>query len=117
VLDRFAEQWFKTELLQQRYGEFSGKLRFDIAPGSVIKIKAPTENMPQLSDNTDMIATVVQVSFSINAENANAGTAFSVSHIRSPAENDDRLIAGSDTPPLYNERWAGGPLSSKIKYT
>jgi hypothetical protein len=117
VLDRFAEQWFKTELLQQRYGEFSGKLRFDVAPGSVIKIKAPTENMPRLSDNTDMIATVVQVSFSINAENATAGTAFSVSHIRSPAENNDRLIAGSDTPPLYNERWSGGPLSSKIKYT
>lgn len=117
VLDRFAEQWFKTELLQQRYGEFSGKLRFDVAPGSVIKIKAPTKNMPMLSDNTDMIATVVQVSFSINAENATSGTAFSVSHIRSPAENDDRLIAGSNTPPLYNERWSGGPLSSKIKYT
>lgn len=109
LLDKFAEQWYKNEVLQQRYGEMSGKLRFDIAPGSTIKIKAARKTMPALTDHVDMIATVVKVSFVINAEQASAGTAFTLSNIRSEFENDNPLLT-SDKPAIYEKGWAGGPL-------
>ncbi len=119
LFNRYAEHWYKTELLQQRYGEMSGKLRFDIAPGSVVKIKAPRKNMPKLPDNVDLIATVVQVSFVINAEQANAGTSFSLAHIRTDKENDNTKIGGSSDggeTPLYSQGWPGGPLAKELKW-
>lgn len=110
LLDRFAEHWYKHEFLQNRYGELSGKLRFDIAPGSIVKIEAPKRTMPELADNkTDMIGMVAQVSFVINAELANAGTAFSLTNLRSELEDKDPLKT-SKLPPLYADKWAGGPL-------
>lgn len=112
LANRLAEQWYKTDLLQQRYGEFSGKLRFDIAPGSIVKIKAPQRSMPMLADSkTDMIGMVAQVSFVINAELANAGTAFSLANLRSDTEDKNPLIT-KDMPPLYESKWGGGPLAT-----
>lgn len=109
VLSIFAEHWYKTELMQQRYGEMSGKLRFDIAPGSTVKIKAPTKTMPMLSDKLDMVASVAKVSFVINSESAQAGTSFTLTNIRSVREDKDELKT-SPLPPLYAAGWAGGPL-------
>jgi hypothetical protein len=113
----FAEHWYKNEVLQARYGEFSGKLRFDIAPGSTVKIKPPTKNMPMLPDNIDMYGMVTRVSFVINAERAQAGTAFAISHLRTEKENNDKKITGSITnneTPIYGKKWKGGPLVSNI---
>lgn len=117
ISDRFAEHWYKTELLQSRYGEMSGKLRFDIAPGSIIKIEPAKNVMRDLPDNDiNMYATVVQVSYAINAEQAQAGTSFSLAHIRTEAENNDpalttcEMCGGVNRPPLYNNAWKGGPL-------
>jgi hypothetical protein len=117
ISDRFAEHWYKTELLQARYGEMSGKLRFDIAPGSIIKIEPPVHVMRELPDNSiNMYATVVQVSYAINSEQAQAGTSFSLAHIRTEAENNDtqvttcEMCGGGNRPPIYNKAWKGGPL-------
>lgn len=112
LANRLAEQWYKNDLLQQRYGEFSGKLRFDIAPGSMVRLKAPQRSMPMLADSkTDMIGMVAQVSFVINAELANAGTAFSITNLRSDTEDKNPLIT-KDLPPLYGNKWGGGPLAT-----
>lgn len=109
ILDVFAEHWYKNEVLQQRYGELSGKLRFDIAPGSTIKIEAPKRAMPGL-EQPDMIAMVAQVSFVINAERTNAGTSFSLTNLRTVKEDQDDLKT-SPLPPMYKQKWAGGPLA------
>lgn len=114
LLDVFAEHWYKSEFLQQRYGELSGKLRFDIAPGSIVKIEAPRSVMPMLPDNTDMVGMVAQVSFVINAELANAGTSFSLTNIRSIDEDKEELKTAR-LPPMYKKEWAGGPLSILAK--
>jgi hypothetical protein len=116
IADRFAEHWYKSELLQQRYGEMSGKLRFDIAPGSIVKIEPPEHVMTALPDSKiNMYATVVQVTFAINSEQAQAGTSFSLAHIRTEDENNDTKlttceVCGSNRPPLYLKPWKGGPL-------
>jgi hypothetical protein len=94
-------------VLSQRYGEMSGKLRFDIAPGSIIKIKEP--DLRTASEVTTYAA-VTHVSFVINAEQHTAGTSFTLLNLRSELENNDELYT-SEKPPLYPDgKWVGGPL-------
>lgn len=114
VIRRLAEHWYKSELLYQRYGEMSGYLRFDIAPGSIVKIETPPRDIKWYGDaQNHMFATVTQVSYSINAERAMAGTSFSLAHIRTEAENNDEKITNS-YPPMFLEKWSGGPLADPM---
>lgn len=109
ALTRFAEHWYKTEVLYQRHGEMSGKLRFDIAPGSVVGIETADYD---LGMRDTLLATVTQVSYVINAEQATAGTSFTLAHIRSSAENQEETLT-RDRPPLYLSPWKGAPLAIK----
>jgi hypothetical protein len=85
----------------------SGKLRFDIAPGSVVAIEtAPTDREAQ----DILFATVTQVAFAIDAERAAAGTSFTLAHIRTSAENEDPTLT-SVRSPLYKAIWKGAPLA------
>jgi hypothetical protein len=107
ALTRFAEHWYKTEVLYQRQGEMSGKLRFDIAPGSVVGIETADYDLGMYDT---LFATVTQVSYAINAEQATAGTSFSLAHIRSSKENEEETLV-SDRPPMYLSPWKGAPLA------
>jgi len=113
IADKFCEHWYKTEVLQQRAGELSGRLRFDIAPGSTISIELPPRDIRNGSPTGDggMVATVVSTSFVINAERAVAGTSFVLANLRTDEENDDNNLT-STAPPLYpNSPWPGAPLA------
>lgn len=104
---RFAEHWYKTEVLYQRSGEMSGKLRFDIAPGSIIAIEtAPTD----IEAKDILFATVTQVAFAIDAERAAAGTSFTLAHIRTSVENEEPTLTAEQSP-LYKAVWKGAPLA------
>jgi len=105
---RLAEHWYKTEVLSQRYGEMSGKLRFDIAPGSVVAI----ETAPTALEPYDLLfATVTQVAFAIDAERAAAGTSFTLAHIRTSTENDDPTLTSEQSPLYAKSVWKGAPLA------
>lgn len=107
IPSRICEHWYKTEVLSQRTGELSGKLRFDIAPGSIIKIKEP--DLSTASEVTTYAA-VTHVSFLINAEQHTAGTSFTLLNLRTELENNLPLFTSAE-PPLYpNGTWVGGPL-------
>jgi len=111
VMKRFAQHWYKTELLGNRFGEISGKLRFDIAPGSTIRIEIPPRDQ-KLSDMPEyMMAAVTQVSYVINAERAVAGTSLSLSYLRTEDEDRDDKITETYAP-VYKSgtRWYGGPM-------
>jgi hypothetical protein len=113
ITDKFCEHWYKTELLQQRTGQLSGRLRFDIAPGSTVSIELPPRDIRFGNGTPDgnMVATVVSTSFVINAERAVAGTSFVLANMRTKEENDDNELT-SATPPLYpSSPWSGGPLA------
>ena len=110
ILNRFAEHWYKSTILGQRAGELSGKLRFDIAPGSTIKINPPSTAIGATEES--MFATVTQVSFVINAEQHVAGTSFSLINIRNRREQTDNKLTNV-SPPLYKKGWPGGPLAVK----
>jgi hypothetical protein len=108
VLDKYAEHWFKSSVLGQRTGELSGKFRLDIAPGSTIKIEAPSDTTGT-EQSIGVYALVTQVSFVINAEQHVAGTSFSLTCLRNERENGDPNLT-AEKPPLYKEGWKGGPL-------
>lgn len=104
---RFAEHWYKTEVLSQRQGEMSGKLRFDIAPGSVVGIQTAEHDIEK---QQILYATVTQVSYAIDAERGEAGTSFGLSHIRTAEENKLETLT-APAPKLYTQLWKGAPLA------
>lgn len=116
VIEKFAQQWFINEVLQQRYGEISGPLRFDVAPGSIVKIELPPSS-PDTRQSEYVVASVMSVSYVINSERAMAGTTFTLAHTKTKFENDATdIYFVADAPPLYpGSVWSGGPLAEPKK--
>lgn len=109
-LDEYARHWFAAESVRGRTAELAGKLRFDIAPGSQLKIEGRGEAFVE-GDRTavPLHAVVMRASYTMNCQTLAAGTSFSLAHIRTEAENDGALFV-VDQPPLYQQAWLGGPL-------
>jgi hypothetical protein len=118
TLAYYAQHMFVTEVLQQRFGELSGPLRFDIAPGSVVKIATPPRDRVDFEEDGDpkeyVIATVMGVSYVINSERATAGTSFTIAHTKTEAEISPDSIYAVDTPPMYKQAWQHGPLAEPL---
>jgi hypothetical protein len=110
LVDRICEHWYKSAVLGQRQGELSGKLRFDIAPGSIVKINAAENELGAMQ--FALYAAVTQVSYVINAEQHVAGTSFSLTNLRNENENKIETLV-KNRPPLYSTPWPGGPLAVK----
>lgn len=107
VLIDYAHQWFVLEQLKGRVGELSGRLRFDIAPGSQVKVEAGSD--PFIQDDAlsqPFWASVSKVTYLINSEAQRAGTSFTLAHIRNEKENEDPFTS-VERPPLYKEGWRG----------
>jgi hypothetical protein len=112
IMREFARHWYMTEILKQRYGEMSGPIRFDIAPGTVVKIEMPNRDRRQETAPDDYLyANIMSVSYVLNAERATAGTSFAIAHTKTEDEISASSQYATDTPPLYANRWAGGPLA------
>jgi hypothetical protein len=111
LYDNYARYVYMVETLRGRFGSISGKLRFDIAPGSNVRIAGSAERFLQGEDTLaqDIIANVMRVSIGINAETSQAGTAFALSHIRTEAENSNDKFS-IDSHPLYDDAFIGAPL-------
>lgn len=110
---RIAQHWYYTEILQQRYGEFAGPFRVDIAPGSIIQIQTPPRDQDLGDSNPFVVASVISVSYVIDAERATAGTSFTIAHQKTSEEDKDPLYA-TPVPPLYAEPWWDGPLTESM---
>jgi hypothetical protein len=111
ILNNFAQQWYIVEMLKGRQGEISGKLRWDIAPYSTIKLEALGERFtPGDQLASPMWGTVMRVSTQINSEQSRGATAFSIAHIRNEAENGDDKTS-IDSPPLYTNKFTGCSLA------
>jgi hypothetical protein len=103
--------------LKGRIGEVSGKLRFDIAPGSSVRVETGrAKNIPAADDQLaqNMYATVMQVSYLVNAEAGQAGTAFTLAHVRTESENKADATS-VEKPPMYKRAWRGAPMIKGLK--
>lgn len=103
LYQRYAHDAFVNSMLRGQTGSVSGKLRFDIAPLSIVRVKATTERF--IGDGQDDLAEVVygcvqRVTVSINAEAAMAGTTLTYTHVRTEAENKSTRTS-VDAHPLF----------------
>jgi len=118
MCNKWARAMYALEALQGRVGSVSGKLRFDIAPGSNIRIAAKPEIFLGAEDSlaTDLIGQVSRVTFSIDAEGSKAGTAFRLFNVRTAAENTSDKTS-VDGHPLYTHSFTGAPLIPEYEFS
>lgn len=111
LYDAYAKYIYANEVLRGRFGTISGKLRFDIAPGSTVMIGGSAERFLQGEDALaqNMVGTVMRTSFGLNAEASQAGTSFSLTHLRTEEQNKDDKYS-VDGHPLYDNTFLGAPL-------
>jgi len=107
IANAFAKLVYSTEILKHRAGNVSGKLRFDIAPGSVVAVETLGEMQPP-SDTLGypLFAMVEQVATTIDCTSPSASTTFTLSNIRTAYENTNISLV-STANPLYDMVWNG----------
>lgn len=115
---KYARGLYIQEILRGRSARLSGRLRFDIAPGSIIKIEVPEESFVRQrmgTKQTFAYAQVIGVSYSISSEQQRAGTAYQLAFLRDEAENidDSYSVAGH---PLWKNNWSGAPLVNQKEF-
>lgn len=112
MADRIAQQYFGLESLQGRSLVCNGKLRFDIAPGSLIAVSS----ISPIPGTERLIGLVEQVSISISCAARQAATIFHLSHVRTEDENnaDDGLAMTAH--PLYQHAFTGTPLVGAFNF-
>ncbi len=105
---KYAQVVYISNMLRGRVGSVSGKLRFDIAPGSNIKLRASAERFLDGEDDlaADLYANVSRVTVSINCESGQAGTTLQLSHIRFAQENASPRTSCTEHP-LFGQQIHG----------
>lgn len=108
--DRFAQVFYGNEVLKYRNGQMAGRLRLDIAPGSIIKIEGSKNNFDANDSlNNSFVAHVDSVGIYLDAAAGQASTSFGLSSIRYEHENDSGNLT-TDSNPLYEGSFNGAPL-------
>lgn len=113
--DLYAKWYYWTKHFMSRTGEIVGKLRFDISPGSVVRIEDLDGKLYEdPADFSYMYAHVTSVRTVIDVSNTKAMTAFTLSHIR----RDSEKKYGTSKHPMYKagdsgkKRWVGTVLQN-----
>jgi hypothetical protein len=111
VLNNYAQMVYVRESLRGRGGTISGKLRFDIAPGSQVHLLKAPDQFIGAGDAlaTDLYAQVNRVTIEINAESRRAATSFGLTNLRNSTENSDPRTSAS-AHPLYGSSTNSGVI-------
>lgn len=123
IRDSYAKALFGVEVTKGRQGTISGPLRFDIGVGSFIAFELPEEThsssyivvplMPSASTDRYFYGTVVRVSFVIDSNSATSSTTYTVAHVRTHAEENNKDFVMAEHP-IYNTTWIGGDLDAPL---
>jgi hypothetical protein len=116
---RYAHSVFINSQLRGRTATLSGKLRFDIAPGSNVKVGRLAEQFARGfvgtllglgSEAADLVGQVGRVTININSEAKLAGTTFQLTNVRTVKENTESRTS-TDVHPLFGKDiFIGCPL-------
>ncbi len=106
----YAHMVYVGSMLRGRMGQLAGRLRFDTAPNSLIRLTQTSENQMEGEDElaATMIACVTRVSTSISAEGPRAGTTFQLSHLRVENPDNQRDRTSVAEHPLFGNSIHGG---------
>lgn len=118
LLNQYARVVYVSEALRGRSSTITGKLRFDIAPGSHVKLEGQSETFLGVYDDleTPTYAQVNRVTVEIDAEAQTASTSMMLTHSRDDAENKaDRTSA--DSHPFFGQNVCLGlPLVPELRF-
>jgi hypothetical protein len=110
ILDAYAHALYVEEILRHRQGSLSGKLRFDICPGSTVKVEGGSDEfIPGDATGDPIFASVLSVTIELDSENAKAGTSFQLAHLRSEKENE-RKETSVERHPIWKDKFPGCAL-------
>lgn len=114
IAGAYAQYLYLLESLRGRSATVSGKLRFDIAPGSMVRIQAASHHQgTSLTD--DVVGCVAGLSIGLNAESGQAGTGFQISYPRTIRENQTELMS-MPYHPIYNTNFTAAPLVDQLAF-
>mgnify|MGYP006275727185 CR=1 FL=1 len=135
IYDRWAKDVYVRNALRGRTQTVSGRLRFDVAPGSIIKIGSSRESVPldlfgvgqalfmdKASFNT--YGQVARVSVYINTEAPAAGTSFLLTNVMTEQEylgTNPENVYSVTSPAIFSETSVhgnglhGAPLSTEFR--
>lgn len=96
ILDMYAKMYYVHNAINGRGGTFDTKFRYDIAPGTILKLeKRLHRNSPAASGASEykelpgtVYVQVSRVTHNVNSESAMAKTSFDCVHLRTEKEND-----------------------------
>lgn len=131
VFNRWAKEVYIKNALRGRTQTVAGRLRFDIAPGSIVRVTSaqesvlPDEDAPARIDNLgfDTFGEVARVSVVINAEAPSASTSFLLTNVRTHSEylgTNLKDVYNTDSPGIYTKESVhgrgkhGSPLNSTM---
>ncbi len=116
LLNAYAHATYCTEILRTRQATVSGKLRFDISVGSMVRVDINGLGDPFAAEgsifNEELYAMVMKVTTALNAESGGANTSFQLAYIRNEKENNDPAsVLVVDRHPLWgNSNFTGAPM-------
>lgn len=124
VLTNYARTLYVNNAINGRLGSFETKLRFDIAPGTILKINRLAKKQGGNEGSSDFMelpvtnfAQVSRVTHNINAEAATATTSFDIVHVRTEKENGDKSGQFStDIHPFFEGNFNYAPLVDDWKF-
>lgn len=118
LADALAKATYLQEATRWRQGVIATALRFDICPGSSVRIHSSPDKLvagileASGSETSEgYIGRVVRVSWEIDISGSqpSAQTVFHLAYLRSFQENDDEAFS-SEEHPLWENTWTGAPL-------
>lgn len=106
----YAHMIYVSSMLRGRAGQMAGRLRFDIAPNSLVRLPQSGEALMAGEDQLAMtqIACVARVNTVISADGPRAGTQLQLTHLRreDPENKEDRTSIAEH--PLFGGSIHGG---------
>jgi len=112
----WARSCYAHEMLRGRTGVFTGKVRFDIAPGTTLRIGArESQHIRDDAANSSYVGQVLSVSGQISSAARQAYTQFQVAYLRTSSENEVDATS-VERHPLYEDVFVGAPLLHAYKF-
>tara|TARA_R110002051_G_scaffold61354_1_gene112414 strand:+ start:27561 stop:29081 length:1521 start_codon:yes stop_codon:yes gene_type:complete len=112
----YAQMIYAANALRDRHGSVTGKLRFDICPGSTIIIESESK-APSTVDKLPgkLVGFVARVTVSMSAERATASTTFELTHLRTFEEDQGPTDRFSMTNhPFFPAQFESAPLVESL---
>jgi hypothetical protein len=115
--DEYAKAIYLYEVFKTRKGTVTGKIRFDIAPGSSVALVTTEEKFIKQSGinlgEQTLYGIVTNVTIMIDSEAVQGYTGFEISYLRDEFENRDKNLT-TDAHPLWSTSWPGAPLVEEL---